>query len=76
MLKEQMKGFQKIMKASKNIQEMNAEDENVFELGKGFWWEGPLKRLWIDAEDFALDPKIVGKLKLDADFFEGIVIER
>ncbi len=33
MLKEQMKGFQKIMKASKNIQEMNAEDENVFELG-------------------------------------------
>lgn len=26
----------------------------------------------IDAEDFALDPKIVGKLKLDGDFFEGI----
>lgn len=37
MLKEQMKGFQKIMKASKNIQEMNAEDENVFELGNLEW---------------------------------------
>jgi len=32
--------------------------------------------LEIDAEDFALDPKIVGKLKLDADFFEGILMER
>lgn len=36
MLKEQMKGYQKIMKGSKNIQEMVSEEENVFELGKSF----------------------------------------